>query len=99
MNLKIASQIEQPLLKRKHIVAELQHAGAKTPSNKETLAAIAGATGAAEDTIAIRSIQEPFGSTTATVDAYVYQSKEILAQTESRPKPKAAAGAPAPEAK
>jgi len=94
MDFKIVSQVEQPLLKRKHIVAQLSFPGAKTPSNKETIAVIAKHSGATEDVVAVRRIGMSFGSTTATVDAYVYENKQLLEKTESRPKPKVAAAAP-----
>ena len=91
MELKIAKSVDGPLLKRKHVTATVTFVGEKTPSNKDALAALAKATGASEDVIAIRRIATQFGSSSATVDAYVYESKEILAKTESRPKKKVVA--------
>ncbi len=91
MQLKITTQTEGALLKRKHIIGQLDFPGEKTPSNKDVSAAIAKATGANEDAIAVRRIEMSFGATTAAVDAYVYESKEILLKTEARPKPKTAA--------
>lgn len=102
MEMKIVSAVENPLLKRKHVVANLLFPGEKTPSNKEVTTAVAKATGANEDVVAIRRISCAFGSTTAELDAYVYQTKELLEKTEARPKKKTAAApgaAPAPEAK
>lgn len=94
MQLKIMTQKEGPLLKRKHITGQLDFPGEKTPSNKDVTAAIAKATSAAEDAVAVRGIKMSFGATTAVVDAYVYESKELLLKTEARPKPKKVAGTP-----
>jgi ribosomal protein S24E len=90
MELKIVSAVENPLLKRKHVVGSLTFAGEKTPSNKDTVAAVAKAIGGKEDAVAVRRIETVFGSTTANVDAYVYESKELLEKTEARPKKKEA---------
>ena len=90
MELKIESATERPLLKRRHIVAQLSFPGEKTPSNKEVIGAIAKATSASDDAVAVRRIDAVFGSTMAHVDAYVYQNKEALAKTEARHKDKTA---------
>jgi len=93
MELTIDSATERPLLKRKHVIGTLTFTGEKTPSNKDTAAAIAKKVGASEDAVAIRSIYTGFGTTQARVEAYVYESKELLEKTEARPKKKAVAGA------
>jgi ribosomal protein S24E len=90
MELKIVSAVENPLLKRKHIVGNLVFPGEKTPSNKDVVVAVAKATGGKEDAVAVRRIETAFGSTTAALDAYVYESKELLDKTEARPKKKEA---------
>ena len=105
MDLKVVKEHKQPLLKRTLVNAELNFPGQKTPSNADVTKALADRMGAAADAVAVKHILTGFGKNSATVEAYVYESKDLLDKTEAKHKVKvvkpaagAAPAAPAPAA-
>ena len=96
MKLTIKEQKENALLQRKEVTAELIFDKA-TPSNVDVSKELAAKLSANEDVIVLKKIEGAYGTTTATVRAYVYASKEQKAKIE--PKVKAKKGAAAPAAK
>ncbi len=98
MELKISHQKENALLQRNEVTASVSFDKA-TPSNAEVAKALAAKLSATEDVIVVKKIDGGFGSTNATVTAYVYATKEQKAKIEPKVKAKTAQGAAAPAAK
>ena len=96
MEIKIKSQVENPLLSRKELVAEISF-DKSTPSNAEVKAAIAKEAKADESLVAVKNIFTAVGSKTAVVSAYHYMNKEDMAKIEPRIKVKKTAEAKAAE--
>ena len=84
MELNDLSTKDKPLLKRKHITANLSFEGKTTPSNWETAQAIAKKLDTKPELVAIRKIATAFDKATATVDGFVYETVEDLEKTESK---------------
>ncbi len=81
MKLEITYEKENPLFKRKEIVAyasDIKH----TPSKDEVKKEIASKTKAKEDSISIEQIFQLFGGSKAKVKAKIYADKETLTKTE-----------------
>ncbi|HSU73008.1 MAG TPA: hypothetical protein VLJ21_04120 [Candidatus Binatia bacterium] len=99
MDLKITHQKENVLLQRKDVMASVTFDKA-TPSNADVLKALAAKLSVAEDVIVVKKIDGGFGKNVATINAYVYDSKEQKMKIEPKVKAKKAAeGAAAPAAK
>jgi ribosomal protein S24E len=105
MELKVTKETKQPLLKRVHVQAELAFAGKATPSNVDVAKAVAERMATKADAVAVRHIYTDFGKNAAAVEAYVYESKDLLDKTEAKhkvkvpkPAPGAAPATPAPAA-
>ena len=75
MELKIIEKKENPFLKRTDVKAELSFTG-PTPSNDELTKAIAKNIGCKEEVVLMRKVDVIFGETKASVDAFVYDTKE-----------------------
>ena len=95
MEIKLKSQVENPLLSRKELSASILFEGA-TPSNAEVKAAIAKEAKADESLVATKKISTAVGSKTAAVYAYHYMNKEDMARIEPRVKEKKAKPGQAP---
>lgn len=96
MELKVTKEQKQPLLKRVYVEAELHFPGKATPSNADVAKALADRMSSAADAIAVRHIFTDFGKNEACVEAFVYESKDLLDKTEAKHKDKKAAAAPVP---
>lgn len=94
MELKINTK-ENPLLKRKEITGEITFTGA-TPSNKKVQEELAKKLGAKPELVAIRHIYGAYGGEKATLEAYVYETKEQFDKVEPKKKEKPAAPGEAP---
>ncbi|GEM_PF-1154448 len=89
MKSKLIQEIKQPLLKRKEVVCDIEHAKAPTPKNEEVVKAVAEVTKAKEEVISVRKITNGFGSTNAEVRAFVYDSEDAKKAAEFIDKKKA----------
>jgi ribosomal protein S24E len=96
MELKVTKEQKQPLLKRIYVEAELHFPGKATPSSADVAKAVADRMAGQADAVAVRRILTDFGKNAACVEAYVYESKDLLDKTEAKHKDKKAAPAPAP---
>ncbi|ENO11846.1 ribosomal protein S24E [Thermoplasmatales archaeon SCGC AB-539-C06] len=85
MGIKIIEKKENPLLARTKILAEISFEKA-TPSNDEVKKQIASEVKADENLVVVKNIYTQYGSTSAKVTAFVYNSKEDLEKIEPKPK-------------
>lgn len=100
MELKIVKETEEPLLKRKKIIAEAEEFG-PTPKKDVLREAIAKQVKAEASTVAIFKVAQEFGTGKSTIVAYVYKdakmadllSKEGLKKRIAAKKAKAAPAA------
>lgn len=67
-----------PLLKRKRIVAEIEHFKKPTPSKKEIIKMIADGLKTKEDNISLLHAYSHFGREKTKIIANIYESKESL---------------------
>ena len=101
IELKPIEETENKLLERKKLVLKITFDQA-TPTKVEVKKAIADKYKVKEDTIAIKSIYQEYGTTNAQVTAYLYNDAKALQEVERPPKKKASeapAEAPKEEAK
>jgi len=83
MKIKIEKEVENPLLQRKEIIGTISEIS-QTPSRKEVLKQIAAITGATEDRVSIKKIEQKFGENSATIYAKIYKTKEIKEKIEPK---------------
>ncbi len=76
MKIKIVSEKDNPLLKRKELVFIANHEGKATPSRGDLLKEIASKTGANEDTIIIEKIMTETGRCSSRIKVHIYKSVE-----------------------
>lgn len=81
MNVNIISSIENNLLQRKEIKAEITFKGA-TPNRTDLRQALCGKVGANPDLVVLREIDTTYGKQSVTVLAHSYSSKEKLDEIE-----------------
>ncbi len=81
MDIKIKSKIEEALLPRTMIKAEV-HYEKTVPSNKEIKAKLAAQLSAKEDLIVMREVIPKFGIKEADVVAYLYKDEKSLNTNE-----------------
>ncbi|MBI2042887.1 hypothetical protein HYT25_00685 [Candidatus Pacearchaeota archaeon] len=89
--LKIISEKENPLFKRKEVYVEIESDTSIKKEDAEKM--ISKEFSTPEEWIAIKKISGNFGSKIFHISAFVYNSKEIKEEVE--PKPKKAAAQPA----
>jgi len=90
MSLKIIESKENPFLRRKEILAEIE--AAKSPSRQEVRELLSQQLKSDKELTVIKDIRGKFGSDKFSVKAFIYQNKKDMDETE--PKPKAKPGAP-----
>ncbi len=83
MDLKILNKLENALLNRTEITAEVSHEGAATPKRADVRKLLAAQLGADETCLALRKIDTPF-STRSKITAALYKTKEELQKTEPK---------------
>jgi len=83
MKLKIQKELNNPLLKRKEIIAIAEEV-AKTPSRQEALSQIAAISGSTEDKVVINKIEQEFGGKKVLIHAKVYETKEDREKIEPK---------------
>lgn len=83
MEFNIVSKEKNPFLKMEEIKFEISDV-TKTPTKKEVKEQIAALTNSKEELIAIKKIDQQFGSHTAFGHARVYESKELMEKTEPK---------------
>ncbi|MBU0532618.1 hypothetical protein KKB44_03935 [Candidatus Micrarchaeota archaeon] len=81
MNVDIKSTVENKLLSRKEIEAEVSYEGA-TPSRVDIKQSICGKIGANPDLVVLREINTFFGKQMAKIVAHSYENADALANTE-----------------
>lgn len=84
MELNIIKKEERPLLQAEDVLSELSYEGT-TPSRKELAQEIAKKTKSNLEQVVVRKIQGVFGHRKASVQATIYQNKEILEKVENKP--------------
>ncbi|MBI4159462.1 hypothetical protein HY500_04385 [Candidatus Woesearchaeota archaeon] len=80
--MKIVSEVNHPLLKRKHVVFEIDHSGNKTPKKDELLQKIAEITKSSHELIRIKYIASVYGATKARITANIYRDENALRHIE-----------------
>jgi ribosomal protein S24E len=83
MKLKIQKEVNNPLLKRKEIIAITEEVK-QTPSRQEALSQIAALTGNTEDKVVINKIEQEFGGEKVVIYARVYETKEDREKIEPK---------------
>lgn len=78
MNMKIVSEKENPLLKRREVVAEISHPGASTPPRKEMLAGLSKSLKTKESLIVVDKIFTRKGSPSCEARVLVYKKEEDI---------------------
>ncbi len=81
MNVDIKSNVDNKLLDRKEVEAEVSYDGA-TPSRNELRQAICGKIGANPELVVLREIRTGHGKQSAYVVVHAYSSKESLDKVE-----------------
>jgi small subunit ribosomal protein S24e len=81
MNVDIVSTIDNKLLERREIRAEVSF-DAATPKRAELKQAICGKVGANPELMVLREVSSKFGRKSVSVTAHLYPSKEVLMVTE-----------------
>ncbi len=81
MNVDIKSTVENKLLDRKEVEAEVSYTGA-TPGRDDLRQAICGKIGANPELVVLREIRTGHGRQSALVVAHAYSSKESLEKVE-----------------
>lgn len=88
MTIKINKVEEKPLLARKEISGHIMFEGKSTPSNENVRKAIASELKADEKLVIVKHIYTSFGSSEASIEAYVYNTEEDLKRIEPKQKKK-----------
>ena len=83
MQLTIKHEKKSPLLHRRELTAEIQHAGAMTPKNVDVKKALADHYKVGEDVVMIYTIQDSYGTTHCTVQAAVYETQKLTRNLQS----------------
>ncbi len=81
MNVSLISNVENKLLERKEIQAEVTFDGA-TPKRAQLKEAVSHKVGANPELVVLRKVASNFGRKTVTVTAHAYATKESLMGTE-----------------
>lgn len=81
MNVNIVSTVDNKLLERREIEAEVSF-DAATPKRADLKQAVCGKVGANPELMVLRQVSSSFGSKAVRVIAHLYQSKEALMATE-----------------
>jgi ribosomal protein S24E len=89
--MEIIKDFNNKLLKRKELLVGMKVD--KTPSMIEAQDAISAGQKAEKELVVVKSIRSGFGTRNFEVEAFVYDSVEQKAKTESKPKVKKAPGA------
>ncbi|MBI2044589.1 hypothetical protein HYT23_00870 [Candidatus Pacearchaeota archaeon] len=93
--LKIISQKENPLFKRKEVEAELT--AEISPSREDLMSALARKLSSSADAVRIKKVKSKFGSKKFSISANVYQDKETKKSVEiKKQKEEALDNKPAP---
>ena len=87
MDITIATNKENPLLKRREVQGTISFTG-PTPTYPQLQQALAAQLKTKEDVIAIKNIYTQFGAPKATFFANVYETAEQLKKVEPKVKPK-----------
>jgi len=86
--MKIIEKKENPLLSRTEVSAEAVFEKA-TPSKADIKKQIASELKADENLVVVKNIYTDYGSPSAKITAFVYNSKEAMEKTEPKPKKEA----------
>jgi len=78
MNMTIRSEKENPLLKRKEVIAEVSHPGKPTPVRSELIASLAATLKTKNDLIIVDKILTKGGIASCTAKVLVYSKKEDI---------------------
>ncbi len=81
MNVEVISNVENKLLERKEIKAEISFKGA-TPGRADLRQALCGKVGANPDLVVLREINTTYGKQSVSVLAHSYQKMEKLMEIE-----------------
>ncbi len=84
MDLKIKNDKQQKLLDRRTIMGEIYFSGEPIPSREKVIKELAKQLKIKENQIIIKEISNKFGSTTAQLEAHVYESQEIKNKLEPK---------------
>tara|TARA_Y100000310_G_scaffold337760_1_gene425680 strand:- start:856 stop:1224 length:369 start_codon:yes stop_codon:yes gene_type:complete len=74
--MKILEEKALPLLKRKSIIAEVEHFKKATPSKKTIISSLSKETKSPEDAISLLHLYTNFGSDRTKIIANIYKNKE-----------------------
>lgn len=85
MEVKITKQAENPLLKRKEIVFEVDHKGATTPSKKDVRNKLAALLAANEKLLIVDAYASSVGTGVSCGSARLYSDEKMLACAETKP--------------
>ena len=85
MKLTIKNEIEQPLLSRKEISAEVAFQG-PAPSRKDVAAELAAKASVKPEMLVLFKVDVAYGTNTAKVTAYAYTDKDAMAKIEEAKK-------------
>ncbi len=83
MEIEILGKVENLILNRIEIAAEINHEGKPTPTRAEIRKQLAAELGADENLLVIKKIETGFG-TSSKCDAILYKSREELEKTEAK---------------
>jgi ribosomal protein S24E len=81
MNVNIVSTVENKLLERREIEAEVSF-DAATPKRADLKQAVCGKVGANPEFMVLRAVSSTFGKKVVKVIVHLYHSKEVLMGTE-----------------
>jgi len=87
MKFNIVEKKDNPLLKRKELVVEIEF-DASTPQKKDIIARLCTEEGAKEDCVVIDSFKQKYGTKMGTAYLKIYESKESKEKIEKAPKKK-----------
>lgn len=82
----ITRDFDNKLLKRREMIVSVQ--AEKNPSMSEALDIVSSEGKSEKDLVAIRSIRNSFGTDNFEIEAFVYQTKDLKARYEPKPKVK-----------
>lgn len=84
MEIKIVKQVENPLLKRKEVVFEIEHPKAATPNKKDAKAKLAALTNSSEKLMVVDDFHTPYGANRIVARAAIYTTEEAMLQAEGK---------------
>mgnify|MGYP000414239631 CR=1 FL=1 len=76
MEIRILKETENPLLKRREIVFEVQHPGGRTPTIAEAREAVSALKKAPVEAVYVKSLKSSSGKQSSIGEAHVYFSTE-----------------------